>query len=65
MSENNGMDDRSTAMSLARNLLMQCDDDKADITLPKGTLKIILTAFLGAWHQQQDVARSGYKKAAE
>lgn len=59
----NGVDDISSAMSLAKQWLMNCEGD-GDITLPKETLRIMLMGFARQWHGEQDKKRSEFKKAA-
>lgn len=58
----NGFDQSSTALSLAKQLLMECDG-VGSLTLPKETLKIVLTSFVEQWKGEQDRKRSEFKKA--
>lgn len=59
----NGFDQTATVMALAKQYIGMCDGT-GDITLPKETLKIMLTAFTGIWHGHQDVKRAEFKKVA-
>lgn len=58
-----GFDEKTTALALAKQLLMDCEGS-GDITVPRGTLKIILVAFSKSWHDEQNRKRSELKKAA-
>lgn len=58
----NGMDENSTLVSLAKQYVMACEGD-GDITLPKETLKLILMSVIQSWHVEQDKRRAELKKA--
>lgn len=58
-----GFDTSSTALSLAKQYLMECESG-GDIVLPKETLKIMLLAFVNQWKNEQDKTRSAFKRAA-
>lgn len=58
----NGLDETSSILALARQYLMDCDGT-GDITIPKESMKLILTSFVGQWQNNQNLKRSEYKKA--
>lgn len=59
----NGYDESSTMLSLAKQLLMDCERGR-EITLPSATLKLVLDAYIQQWASDQDRKRNDYKKAA-
>lgn len=59
----NGFDSAATAMSLAKQLLTQCEGP-GDITLSKETLKLVLCGYVQSWHAEQDKRRAEIKKVA-
>lgn len=59
----NGFDQTSSALSLAKQLIMECEGKK-EITLSTDTLKIVLMAFTQSWSNEQERKRSEFKKAA-
>lgn len=59
----NGIDETSSAIALARQYLMDCNGT-GDITVPKESMKLILTTFVNQWQNNQNLKRSEYKKAA-
>jgi hypothetical protein len=59
----NGVDDTTSAMALAKQILPACEGI-GEITLPKATLKILLTGFVDQWKGEQDRKRSELKKVA-
>lgn len=59
----NGYDESATALSLAKQLMMDCEGG-GTITLQKDTLKIVLMAYVQQWSGEQDRKRSDMKKVA-
>lgn len=59
----NGIDETSSALSLVKQLLQQCDGT-GDVTLSKETLKLVLTTFIQQWNGDQERKRQDYKKVA-
>lgn len=59
----NGYDTSGEILSLAKNLLMECEGDIGKITLEKVTLKLLLNALIHQWHGVQENKRADYKKA--
>lgn len=57
-------DEKSSVIALAKQLLMDCQAP-GDITVPRESLKLILTAFTQNWLGEQDMRRSEFKKVAK
>ena len=63
MSSNIGINDRGSTLSLAKQILMDCEGE-GNISLPKSTLKIVLMEFINGWKTQQQVVASSFAKVA-
>jgi hypothetical protein len=56
------MDNRTTAISLAKQIRYDCEGD-GQITINKSTLKIVLDAFIEDWTFTQAKVRQSFEKA--
>jgi hypothetical protein len=56
------MDEKTTAAALAKQLLYDCGDN-GNITIPKGTLKIVCEALLERWEKYRIDLRIELEKA--
>ena len=61
MSGNDGFNYTGTALSVAKQYLMECEGS-GTVTLNKETLKLILMEFIGTWKNQQQLASNAYPK---
>lgn len=57
------MNDNASAFAIAKQLSYDCEGS-GDITLPKGTLKIVLDAYMSLWQTSQVNTRATYKKVS-
>ena len=64
MSTNMGVNNTATTLSLAKQLLMECEGT-GDISIQRATLKIILMEFIGSWKNQQQQISASFPKVAK
>jgi hypothetical protein len=64
MSNNKGLNQTGTALSLAKQLLMECEGE-GNVTIPRETLKIVLMEFIGSWKHQQVQVSANFPKVAK
>lgn len=64
LTSNTGMNDHATAISLAKQYLLECEG-MHEVKIPAPTLKIMITAFLDAWKTQQVTTSAAYPKVAK
>ena len=57
------MNDSASAFAIAKQLSYDCEGS-GDVTLPKGTLKIVLDSYIALWQNSQANTRATYKKVS-